>query len=212
MWRKMIALFCILLGLLLIATPFLKDQMVAHLQKKNQATELTGKEVAENRALRARYDYDTIQPPSVMNVMKASLKDYKQSIVGQISIKQVGLELPILKGMTSDNLLAGAGTMRADQQMGVGNYPLAGHHMKRTHLLFGPLLEVKKGARIELTDFQSTYVYKVTDKQIVSEKEMDVIGPSEGSKVTLVTCDVPTETNKRLIVQGELVSKKPYRK
>ena len=50
-------------------------------------------------------------------------------LFGAIAIPKVNLYLPILLGLSDDSLSTGAGTMRKNQVMGQGNYPLAGHYM-----------------------------------------------------------------------------------
>lgn len=56
--------------------------------------------------------------------------------VGAIAIPSVHMYLPILKGLSNDSLSTGGGTMRPDQKMGHGNYPLAGHYMTANGSLF----------------------------------------------------------------------------
>lgn len=51
-------------------------------------------------------------------------------VVGGIAIPDLAINLPIFKGVTNDNLLYGAGTMKDNQVMGgENNYTLASHHV-----------------------------------------------------------------------------------
>lgn len=53
-----------------------------------------------------------------MDAVKAGFDHDQKAVIGQITIKSVDLELPIVKGTTNENLLIGAATMRPDQKMG----------------------------------------------------------------------------------------------
>ncbi|AWM19369.1 class A sortase [Bacillus subtilis] len=140
-----------------------------------------------------------------MEAIKAGFDHDQKAIIGRITIKSVDLELPILKGTTNENLLIGAATMRPDQKMGEGNYPLAGHHLKQKSLLFGPLMNIKKGAKIVITDFKKDYIYSVTSTETISEIQADVIQNTKEKEITLITCDKAVETKGRLAVKGKLI-------
>ncbi|WP_137597689.1 class A sortase [Paucilactobacillus kaifaensis] len=126
---------------------------------------------------------------------------------GTIKIPAVSLNLPIGLGLSKSVLSVGAGTMKSEQQMGVGNYALAGHHMNNRNALFSPLMRVKKGNLIYLSDTQQTYQYRITNIRHVNKSQSSVVDDVPGKKmVTLVTCDRAYGTDSRLIVQGELES------
>lgn len=126
--------------------------------------------------------------------------------VGQLRVPAVGLDLPIGVGVSNAVLVRGAGTLKADQQMGQGNYALAGHYMTAKRLLFSPLKGVHQGDSIYLTDKRQTYHYKVTRVQVVDRHQIDVIDDVPGKRlVTLVTCaSAKRGEPKRLVVRGEL--------
>lgn len=79
-------------------------------------------------------------------------------VVGEILVPKSSIHLPIGLGVANTTLALAAGTMRQDQKMGKGNYPLAGHHMVNRHVLFGPLyFKTKVGDNIYLTDLKKKY-------------------------------------------------------
>lgn len=118
----------------------------------------------------------------------------------------MNLNLPILLGISNYAVMVGAGTMKADQKMGEGNYALASHHMIQPEKLFGPLTEITLGDKIYLTDLNYIYTYKTTYKEYVPPNRTDLIDDVPNEKlVTLVTCDA-TGAN-RLVVQGQLLHK-----
>lgn len=73
-----------------------------------------------------------------------------------IAIPEISMNLPIFKGLDNVGLYYGAGTMKAEQQMGEGNYALASHHVfgitGASDMLFSPLDRAKEGMKIYITD------------------------------------------------------------
>lgn len=207
MRRKFLIVLFLLVGSVLIASPWIKNQIIQFLSTHHKAEGLTSSQISENNGREAEFDFSAIHPPSFTDTLEASIHFDKRAIIGEITIESIRLKLPIVKGMTNTNLLVGAATMRQDQKMGEGNYPLAGHHMKQPNLLFGPLMNVEPGAIVKITDMNQDFIYKVISKQIIEERESGVIQDTEETQITLITCDKPSETSKRLVVKGSLVEK-----
>ena len=204
MYKKMIVAVLVISGILFVLSPFIKECIIINLSK-NKSFELTAEQAEQNNAQKASFDFDAIQPPSFMETVTAGLDRESKAVIGRITISSVNIKLPILKGTTNQNLLYGATTMRPDQKMGEGNYPLAGHHMKRESLLFGPLINIEKGDTVKITDFKKDYIYAVTSKQFISEMDTDVIQETKEKEITLITCDKAVRTEGRLAVKGELI-------
>ncbi|MCY8550377.1 class A sortase [Bacillus haynesii] len=204
MYKKMIVAVLVISGILFVLSPFIKESIIINLSK-NKSFELTAEQAEQNNAQKASFDFDAIQPPSFMETVKAGLDRESKAVIGRITISSVNIKLPILKGTTNQNLLYGATTMRPDQKMGEGNYPLAGHHMKRESLLFGPLINIEKGDTVKITDFKKDYIYAVTSKQFISEMDTDVIQETKKNEMTLITCDKAVRTEGRLAVKGKLI-------
>ncbi|PAV34458.1 class A sortase [Bacillus licheniformis] len=204
MYKKMIVAVLVISGILFVLSPFIKESIIINLNK-NKNFDLTAEQAEQNNAQKASFDFEAIQPPSILETIKASLDRESKAVIGRITISSVNLKLPILKGTTNQNLLYGATTMRPDQKMGEGNYPLAGHHMKRESFLFGPLLNIEKGDTVKITDFKKDYIYAVTSKQFISEMDTDVIQETKKKEITLITCDKAVRTEGRLAVKGKLI-------
>ncbi|MBY8349177.1 class A sortase [Bacillus licheniformis] len=204
MYKKMIVAVLVISGILFVLSPFIKESIIINLNK-NKNFDLTAEQAEQNNAQKASFDFEAIQPPSILETIKASLDRESKAVIGRITISSVNLKLPILKDTTNQNLLYGATTMRPDQKMGEGNYPLAGHHMKRESLLFGPLLNIEKGDTVKITDFKKDYIYAVTSKQFISEMDTDVIQETKKKEITLITCDKAVRTEGRLAVKGKLI-------
>jgi sortase A len=210
MLRKVIAVICIIAAAVLIAAPFLKYELLEASTKKYAVVQLTPEEIQENNELPAEFNMEAVEPLSVLDAVTKEVDVEKSAIVGQMEIPSVDLSLPILKGTTNENLLVGATTMRENQWMGIGNYALAGHHMKRDTLLFSPILRVEKGALITVTDLTYEYTYEVTNLEVVHEDRVDILENTIDPVITLVTCYTPDEPEKRFIVHGKLKKTEKY--
>lgn len=126
-------------------------------------------------------------------------------IIGFISIPNVDLSLPLLRGATPTNLDVTAATIMDEQTMGVGNYPVAGHRTVHPDTLFSPLNRVEVDDEIYLTDKQAIYIYKVHEIDIVTPEQIEVLNPpSDGAIVTLITCSGKNSEFRRIVV-GKLI-------
>ncbi|KGL46462.1 class A sortase [Listeria newyorkensis] len=206
MLKKTIAIIILIVGLLLVLSPFIKSGIVKYLSGRDSVTNYSAETLEKNNNRDANFDFASVELPSMTSVVKGAADYDKNAVVGSIAIPSVDLSLMVLKGTNTANLLAGATTMRSDQVMGKGNYPLAGHHMRNGSMLFGPVMNVKEGAKVYLTDLTNLYTYEVTNTKIVKDTEVGVIDDTEEPQITLVTCDVATETDQRFIATGKLVS------
>ena len=136
-------------------------------------------------------------------------------IIGILRVPSIDLEIAVLRGILNDNLLLGTGTMRPDQVMGEGNYPLAGHFSAYDGVLFNRVIDIGEGAMMYLTDKSNIYAYRVYDNIVVPETEYqlidDEVAEDAGSPVlSLMTCYYSGSSGKRVFVQGSLVSVTPY--
>lgn len=190
----------IIIGSLFLFSSEVKDFIV----KKNIEKNLT-KINPKNNEIKVSYDFNSIQNVTTKDVLKASTDSVKESIpvIGHIEIPSVDLKLPIVRGISTNSMLFGAGTLKENQQMGRGNYALASHHMKNHNLLFSPLDRVQIGDLIVLSDRKKIFKYQVIEKKVIKATDVHVIDEIVGKTlVTLITCN--SKGNKRLLVVGQL--------
>ncbi|MBC1499611.1 class A sortase [Listeria weihenstephanensis] len=206
MLKKTIAIIILIIGLVLVLSPFIKSGIVKYLSERDSVTNYSAETIDKNQNRDATFDFASVELPSMSSVVKGATDYDKEAVVGSIAIPSVDLSLMVLKGTNTANLLAGATTMRPDQVMGKGNYPLAGHHMRNGSMLFGPLMDVKEGAKVYLTDLTNLYTYEVTKTEVIKDTEVSVIDETKEPQITLITCDVATETDQRFVAIGKLVS------
>ncbi|KRL98203.1 class A sortase [Levilactobacillus hammesii] len=179
-----------------------REMTTESVQRANQAAQ--GKTAPFNYAKTSQLNPLTVAGYGLQELTGNS----QYGAVGQLRVPAVGLDLPIGVGVSNAVLVRGAGTLKADQRMGQGNYALAGHYMTAQRLLFSPLKGVRQGNSVYLTDKRQVYCYRVTRVRVVDRHRVDVIDEVPGKRlVTLVTCaSAKRGEPKRLVVQGELQS------
>lgn len=156
------------------------------------------------------FDFKAVQSLEVIDVLKAQLNKKNFSVIGSIAIPSVDLELPIGKGISESVIALGAGTMKHDQKLGVGNYALASHYIENKDILFGPLYHVTIGDIAYISDHEMVYEYRITTKEVIQDTDVFVIYDTpDQTLLTLITC--AEAGTKRLLVQGEFIQSYPIK-
>ncbi|MGO3616629.1 MAG: class A sortase [Pseudolactococcus laudensis] len=205
----------LLLGLLLIFNKGFRNMIMAWNANKYQVTKIDKKTLKDNdKDGVGDFDFSKVNPISFEDVMKNQLNAQKLPVIGGIAIPDLGINLPIFRGIGNVELTYGAGTMKPDAVMGQGNYALASHHVSGVtgapQLLFTPLERAKKDMVIYITDKEKIYQYKIRDVQVMIPEHVEVIDDHPGKKeMTLVTCD-DIEAVNRIIVFADYVNEFPF--
>lgn len=192
------------------------------LEKKSQQFQNTIKtvqveEIQNNLTKQADFDFDQVESINNQAILKAQNRKKNENeevidnngnvlfnTVGFIAIPTVQIKLPIFLGVSNENLLYGAGTVKENQKLGEGNYSLASHQTYEPNLLFTPLHGISIDDPIYVTDKDTVYEYSTSNKFEVEPSQSEVINDIKGKKIiTLITCN-NVEGERRLIVQGEL--------
>ena len=204
--RKIIFLLLVVSGAILILLPtYSKMKLRDEVQTAVKVIEeVTPEEIKENE--------EKEQPEEIF--------DFEQ--VDEISptatfLDNRPIDKSLLKGTTNYNLLRGLGTMKPDDKMGKGNYTLAGHNNGDRKLLFGALMDIKKGAIVRITDKTNIYEYKIYETKVADSTSLELLENSEAEKVgkpiiSLMTCDKGTWTSNRFFALGKFVKKYKYDK
>lgn len=218
--KKVLAILLILAGVLLMFAPTLKDRVLTN--TVNDTVEIVAdyppEKIKENEQNEeAEFDFSVVEDISVTGTLLDASKINRNLLIGQLVIPRVSMNIPIFKGINNANLLAGSATMRKDQKMGVGNYPLAGHYSKNKNLLFGSLMDVKEGDVIRITDNETIFEYVAYDVRTVPDTAVYIIEDREAEKrgtpiLSLMTCYYSSSTGKRYFVLAELKTSYPYTK
>lgn len=197
---RWVAGIVIAIGLLMAFSSPLKNWMIGHLSNQARSAKIV-------QPGKGNFNYSDVHAVNGRDALRASMQKAPASI-GRIAIPAVNLKLPVYNGLGTNgqNLLYGAGTLKPNQKMGEGNYTLAGHHMSNENILFGPLMKTKLGQKIYLTDGKKLYTYKIDQRTVVNEHQIQWINNVPHQKViTLFTCTTAKAgETQRLIVRGHL--------
>lgn len=173
------------------------------------------KQVEENQQAKVNdslFDPESIQPVHAKDFANAQLH-YEEIInqwgIGSIYIPSSIVQTKILSGMSNDNLMVGVGTYRSEQRLGKGNYVLLAHNLTQGSGVLNNIRQTAIGSLIYATDFSKIYEYRVTMNQVVNQSAGEVLNePRKNGKplITLIRCEGGLNTDKRAVVQGELIS------
>lgn len=214
--KKIISIIFILLGIGLLATPTVKDKTVENKTKNiNKIIEdISYEDILENEETEVEFNFDAVEDVGATSVIFSSMNIDAKNIIGQLSIPDLDMELPLLKGTTNANLSAGAATMKDGQIMGEGNYSISGHNMKNKDLLFGNLMAIELGTTVYITDKNQIFEYDIYDIVVVPDTALYMIEDTEAEKkgkpiISLMTCYHTSSTGKRFFALGELTDQYP---
>ena len=222
MIRKILSIILVLGAIVLFAIPQyakyrLKEKIKEASEIVEQVPAQTLKRNEEKVIKKENFNFENVQEISPTSTFLAANNIDKSLLLGQLVIPSVNMNLPIFKGTTNDNLLAGATTMKESDKMGQGNFTLAGHYNKDKSILFGSLMDVKVGDIIRVTDKVNIYEYKVYDTVTIDDKALYMIDDERAlihgnNIISLMTCYYSSNTGKRYFVLGDFVKKSPYEK
>ncbi len=213
--RILIFSLLLIVGLALIFNKSIRNVVIGWNSNKYQVVKVTKKEIKKNEKSETTFDFSAVEPISTESVLEAQWNAQNLPVIGGIAIPDIGINLPIFKGLGNVGLTYGAGTMKEEQVMGgENNYALASHHVfgmtGSSKMLFSPLERAKIGMKIYLTNKEMVYTYTITGVESVAPDRSDVINDTPGqSQVTLVTC-TDLEATGRIIVYGTLESSVAY--
>ncbi|MGR5986261.1 class A sortase [Bacillus cytotoxicus] len=200
---SILAILLFVVGGVLIGKPFYDEYMAGKKQETNaQVVQKMEYQKQETKFV----DASQIKRPDLAEVANASLD--KKQVIGRIKIPSISLELPVLNSSTEKNLLSGATTVKDKQEMGKGNYALAGHNMSKKGVLFSDVATLKKGDKIYLYDNDNEYEYAVTGVSEVTPDKWEVVEDHGKEEITLITCVSIADNSKRYVVSGDFVQMK----
>lgn len=164
---------------------------------------------------RANYAEKQIASVNVANYAQARGTSYETTNnwgIGKLQIPKVDIDLPVLAGLANENLLTGAATYRADQQLGKGNYVLLAHNIFEQDVLLHRIKKLTVGDKMYITDFKDIYTYDVSLNKVIEETEVsyvDSVTKDGKQTLTLLRCEGNIGTIYRRVVQGKLSSVQP---
>ncbi|KRN01286.1 sortase (surface protein transpeptidase) [Levilactobacillus senmaizukei DSM 21775 = NBRC 103853] len=196
--------------LLIVSLALIFNEQIKNWLISSYQPQITQKSVKKSEKKPASYDFGKVKSLDFSTVANARWNTANIHVIGELLMPQSKIHLPIAKGVSNEVLALTAGTMRPDQKMGEGNYPLAGHHMTSQTILFSPLYwKTRVGQNIYLTNAKQVYVYKVSVRKFIKATDVQVVAQTKRKLVTLITCDA-TGAN-RLMIRGTYVKQMAYK-
>jgi sortase A len=216
-WNWLMNILIILLflvGLVLVFNKPIRNLLISMNSNRYQLHNISREQIVKNKKAEVSFDFSAVRSVDFQAVLGNQFNQQQLPVIGGIAIPDLGMNLPIFRGVDNVSLLYGAGTMKADQVMGQGNYALASHNMtgfsSDLSILFTPLERAKEGQVIYLTDKNNIYQYRINSIQTVTPDHVEVIDDEPGkTEVTLVTCYDVAATH-RIIVKGIFEKKIPF--
>lgn len=217
-WRNRIVnigiLLLILVGLILVFNKPIRNMFISKNINHYQINKVSSETIKKNNKAKGNFNFDEVKPVSSDGIALSQLSQQYMPVIGGVAVPEVGINLPIFKGVANNNVAYGAGTMKENQVMGQGNYALASHNVtgfnSNTDLLFTPLEKAKKGMLVYVTDKENVYQYRIDKVSVLSPDHTEVIEDHEGqTEITLVTCADSKAVN-RIIVHGVFEKKVSY--
>ncbi|WP_438763675.1 class A sortase [Enterococcus sp. AZ194] len=119
-----------------------------------------------------------------------------------IWIPSIGLEQPIVIGLTNETLLYGGVAMYPQRQLATDNFVLFGQHVGLSDLLFGRLTDMKVNDQLVVKYLEEEIAYGVSDMTVVDETENAVYEMTETAQLTLITYPVSQQAKQRLVIRA----------
>lgn len=127
-------------------------------------------------------------------------------ILGRVEIPRVGVSAMVLEGIAATTLRRAVGHLPNTPRPGSpGNAALAGHR----DTFFRTLEQVTYGDRIRFITAAETHEFVVEAVQIVDERNLAVLSPTDDPTLTLITCypfDYVGLAPKRWVVHARLLN------
>jgi sortase A len=106
-------------------------------------------------------------------------------VLGELLVPRLGLKVIVVQGDSAANLRRAVGHVFTSPLPGDwGNVALAGHR----DTFFRPLRSTRVGDEIDFMTPQGSFLYVVDSIQVVAPNDMEVLEPTTGRHLTLITC------------------------
>lgn len=206
-WIRWVAVVILLLiSVCLIFNQQIKDYLV-----NTYRPNITRQTIQQNSKKKANYDFSNVKDLNLQSVAQARAKKQPINIIGEITVPDINMTIPIANGVDNTTLALAAGTLRSDMKMGEGNYALAGHNMANgSKILFSPLYyHAKVGQMVYITDLKRVYEYKIYQRKFIAATDVQVVNNTSNKIITLITCDATGA--RRLMIRGNYVKSEPFK-
>lgn len=222
---KIIAIAFIIIGITLFCFPYISNYMYekdveeskeVFLDKISDETnsdmlqELYEELTRRNEELFETEQENLVDPFSYEQpTIDLSIYGIEDNIIGYIRIPKMGVELPILLGANSENMLKGAVHLTETSYPIGGNNTnsvIAAHRGYGKAELFRYIDKLEYGDEIYIQNFREELTYRVYEIKLVEPNDVGELKIQEGKDIiTLITCHPYRVNTQRYIVKAERV-------
>lgn len=221
-----LALLLLLVGVGLIAYPFVSNYLMHQEQSKvmvaQQASTAENDQASIDAELKKARDYNnrlnqnlvTVTDPFNPNIQHVSEDEYDtllniagDGVIGTVTIPKIDVSVPIYHGTEEDSLQKGAGHLEGTS-LPVGGESthsvIAGHNGLPSVQIFDRIGELVEGDYFVITVLGTEIAYRVTGSEVVEPDETESLRIQQGQDlVTLVTCTPYGINSHRLLVHAQ---------
>jgi sortase A len=208
---KKLAYLSILLGIAILAYPYVNEQIQNHkekllLEKFNDSFSKTSVAIQVSPRQFQQLGHTVVNEVQPPRQLSAASKSMLSGAIALITIDKIDLVLPILEGASNENMKHAATHISETSAFGeVGNVGIAAHRARTPGRLFNRLDELAIGDKILIRKMNKDFTYTVFKTFIVKPDDVTVLNHNNvDSILTLVTCTYIGEETDRLIVQAKL--------
>lgn len=205
MHNEKFSILLVLLGILIISFPFLRETYYDW----KQTRVMNDLEQLQNGLSKLNHSFEQgIQDAASAEPTTDStdtVQDASSDTLGILSIDKIDVRLPILEGATEANMKVAATHLVETTRIGnKGNAAIAAHRAHKKGRLFNRLGELQIGDSMQVTLADRTIIqYKVDQISVVEPNDLSVLeDPGLGQVLTLITCDPLVNPTHRLIVRA----------
>lgn len=150
---------------------------------------------------------EVIYLPTLESYLAAS-SDNIGPAIGEIVIPSQKIHVPIFAGLNNEQMLFGAGMMYPERKPKSENLLLFGHHLGMAEVLLGNVKNLEVNDLIHVRYLSESLYYQVVENKIVMETDLSVLENTDHPQLTVITCDQPTLTDKRVVITARLLEEK----
>lgn len=181
------------------------NQNLLNVENNENSNKDTNKDTNKN-SYKTENINETISNNTISND-KNVVKPNNNNVIAILEIPRLNIKYAVSEGTDSKTLKYSLGHFSGTAMPGEnGNFAVAGHRNSSYARYFNRLDEVKKNDEILVTTHAGKFLYKVTDKFIISKNDSSVLNSTTEKEITLITCTNGYKPKYRIIVKGTLLN------
>lgn len=214
--RKKLGILFIILAIIMFALYFGSGTILKLISNPGAINDLEVEDLEENLEREAIFQWDAISAIDSVSIISNARPINKDAIIAQMIMPELEIDLPVLKGLTAENLNHGVTTLYDSVRLGQGNFALAGHNMGSYNVLLNRLYDMPdRPFDIYFHDKKTVYHYVVYAKLHTDQYAFQYTENAEADRhgspiVSILTCDRPYEEDQRIFIMAELYDTYPY--